>query len=76
MVEPLEPLDPLMALPAVGSIVAAAFGSPLLAGALLAVACLTKAQAVFIMPVVVLASWTAGRGRSVAAAASGGAARA
>ena len=66
-------LDPLMALPAVGSIVAAAFGSPLLAGALLAVACLTKAQAVFIMPVVVLASWTAGRGRSVAAAASGAA---
>jgi len=66
-------LDPLMALPAVGSIVAAAAGSSAAAGALLAAACLTKAQAVFIAPVVVLASWKAGRARSVAAAASGAA---
>lgn len=66
-------LDPLMALPAIGSIAAAAAGSSFGAGALLAIACLTKAQAVFIVPVVGLASWNAGRGRSVAASASGAA---
>ena len=55
-------LDPLMALPAVGAIGAAAFGWPLAAGALAAVACLTKAQAIFIGPVVMLAVWNAGDG--------------
>lgn len=52
-------LDPLMAWPAVGAIIAAAAGVPLAAGALAAIACLTKAQAVFIVPVVVLAVWNA-----------------
>jgi hypothetical protein len=66
-------LDPLMALPAVGAIAAATAGWPFTAGALLAIACLTKAQAVFIAPVVALAVWThAGsrRCRIVAAAAA------
>ncbi len=50
-------LDPLMALPAVGSVSAAALGAPLIAGALIAIACLTKAQAIFLVPVVALAAW-------------------
>lgn len=50
-------IDPLMALPAVASVVAAVSGTPVLAGVLLAIACLTKAQAVFLFPVVVLAAW-------------------
>jgi hypothetical protein len=66
-------LDPLMALPALAAIVAAASGLPFIAGALLAIACLTKAQAVFIAPVVGLAGWSAGRARSLAATAAGGA---
>lgn len=53
-------LDPLAALPAVGSLIAACIGAPILAGALLALACLTKLQAVFIAPVVLLATWNAG----------------
>ncbi|MEO8076221.1 MAG: hypothetical protein ABI818_07830 [Acidobacteriota bacterium] len=53
-------LDPLMALPAVSAIVAASSGFPALSGALLATACLTKAQAVFVAPVVALAIWNAG----------------
>ncbi|OFW10126.1 MAG: hypothetical protein A3H96_17835 [Acidobacteria bacterium RIFCSPLOWO2_02_FULL_67_36] len=56
-------LDPLMALPAIGAIVAAVEGRPIVAGALLAIACLTKAQAVFITPVVALAVWNAPAGR-------------
>ena len=56
-------LDPLMALPAVGAIAAATGGAPFAAGALLAVACLTKAQAVFIIPVVALAVWNSEGGR-------------
>ncbi|HEX6974248.1 MAG TPA: hypothetical protein VF147_07600 [Vicinamibacterales bacterium] len=55
-------LDPLMALPAIGAILAAFEGRALLAGALFALACLTKAQAVFIGPVVALATWNASRG--------------
>ncbi len=56
-------LDPLMALPALGAIGAATAGWPLAAGVLAAVACLTKAQAVFIVPIVMLAAWNAGPGR-------------
>ncbi len=52
-------LDPLMALPAVGGLAAAALGAPLVAGALIAIACLTKAQAIFLVPVAALASWNA-----------------
>jgi hypothetical protein len=66
-------LDPLMALPAAGAIVAAAAGSSFLAGALLAVGCLTKAQAVFIAPVVALAGWNAGRARGLAGTTAGAA---
>jgi 4-amino-4-deoxy-L-arabinose transferase-like glycosyltransferase len=54
-------LDALMALPALGSIAAAALNAPIAAGALLAIACLTKLQAIFILPVVALALWNAGR---------------
>lgn len=55
-------LDAEMAVPAALALVAAAVGSPGLAGGLLAAAVLTKAQAVFIAPVVVLAVLTtAGR---------------
>jgi hypothetical protein len=50
-------LDPLIALPAVASVAAAVMGAPILAGAMIAVACLTKAQAVFLLPVVVLGAW-------------------
>jgi hypothetical protein len=54
-------LDPLMALPAVAAIAAAAAGAPVAAGALIAVACLTKLQAVFLVPIVALALWNGGR---------------
>lgn len=50
-------LDPLVALPAVASVAAAVAGAPVLAGALIAVACFTKAQAVFLLPVVILGAW-------------------
>lgn len=52
-------LDPLMALPAMGALATAASGLALAAGALTAVACLTKAQAVFVVPVTALALWNA-----------------
>ena len=48
-------VDALFALPALGALVAAAAGSAGLAGSLLALAVLTKPQAVFIAPVVGLA---------------------
>lgn len=54
-------LDALMALPALGAIAAASLNAPVAAGALLAIACLTKLQAIFILPVVGLALWNAGR---------------
>jgi hypothetical protein len=50
-------LDALMALPALGAIAAATLEAPILAGALISIACLTKAQAIFILPVVGLALW-------------------
>jgi GPI-GlcNAc transferase complex PIG-U subunit len=50
-------LDPLMALPAVASVAAAVTGAPIVAGALMAIACLTKAQAIFLLPVVILGAW-------------------
>jgi hypothetical protein len=56
-------LDSLMALPAVAAIAAASGGALFTAGALVAIACLTKAQAVFIIPVVALAAWNSGSGR-------------
>jgi hypothetical protein len=50
-------LDALMALPALGAIAAATLHAPIVAGGLLSIACLTKAQAIFILPVVGLALW-------------------
>ncbi len=47
-------LDPMYVLPAAGALVAAAGGYPFAAGALIAAAMLTKAQAVFVLPAVVL----------------------
>ena len=68
-------LDAQFVLPAIAALVAAAYGWPTLAGALIAAAVLTKAQALFIAPTVALAIWTIGgaRGRSVriASAAAG-----
>jgi hypothetical protein len=64
-------LDALMALPALGSIAAAALNAPVVAGALLAIACLTKLQAIFILPVVALALWNAGRPRGAKAIGAG-----
>jgi hypothetical protein len=52
-------LDALMALPALGAIAAATLDAPMVAGALLSIACLTKVQAIFILPVVGLALWNA-----------------
>jgi hypothetical protein len=56
-------LDAQMAVPAALAIVAAAHGSPVLAGVLITLAVLTKAQAVFVAPIVLMAVWgsTAGR---------------
>lgn len=50
-------LHALMALPALGAIAAATLEAPILAGALISIACLTKVQAVFMLPVVALALW-------------------
>lgn len=63
-------LDPLAALPAVGSLVAACLGAPIAAGTLLAVACLTKLQAVFMAPAVLLATWNTATSERVSKTAS------
>lgn len=65
-------LDALMALPALGAIAAATLSAPVMAGALVSIACLTKVQAIFVAPVVALALWNSGaqfRSRRLAAAA-------
>ncbi len=68
-------LDPLMALPSVAALIAAAAGAPVAAGALAVAACLTKVQAIFILPVAALALWNASPNvrlsRGVTAATSG-----
>src|SRR5262249_14080665 len=51
-------LDAQFVLPAVGALVAASTGWPVVAGAFFAAALLTKAQALFIGPAVALAIWT------------------
>jgi hypothetical protein len=64
-------LDALMALPALGAVAAATAGAPVAAGALLALACLTKVQAIFVAPIVALALWNSGaaqRGRRLSTA--------
>jgi hypothetical protein len=64
-------LDPLAALPAVGALAAACAGAPVVAGALVALACLTKLQAVFMVPVVLVATWNAATSERVVRMASG-----
>jgi hypothetical protein len=64
-------LDPVAALPAVGSLVAACCGAPVVAGTLLALACLTKLQAVFMVPIVLLTMWNAASSERVSRFASG-----
>ena len=71
--EVLGYLDPLMMLPAIGSLVLLHRRSPEWAGASLALAMLTKPQAVLIAPIFALAAWRLGGWRSTAAAAAGGA---
>jgi hypothetical protein len=66
-------LDPLIALPAVASVAAAIMGAPILAGALIAVACVTKAQAIFLLPVVVVGAWNGSAMKPASAAARTGA---
>jgi hypothetical protein len=66
-------LDALMTLPALAAIVAASSGSAVQAGVLIAIACLTKAQAVFIVPVVGLAAWQTRGPRGVGFTAAGAA---
>ncbi len=68
-------LDAQFVLPAIAALVAAAYGWPTLAGALIAASVLTKAQAIFIAPAVALAIWTlgggSGRAMRIASAAAG-----
>jgi hypothetical protein len=73
-------LDPLFVLPAVGSLVAATFSAPLVAGSLAAAAFLTKPQALVLAPALALALFaseprhrlvqTAGRGLAGASMAA------
>lgn len=60
-------IDVWFAVPAVASLVAASFGRPLVAGALFAGAVLTKQQAIFLAPVVIVALWNAGDPRDARA---------
>jgi Gpi18-like mannosyltransferase len=71
--EVLGYLDPLMMLPAIASLVFLHSGAAAWAGASLAIAMLTKPQALLIAPVVALAAWRIGGWRSLGAAIIGGA---
>jgi hypothetical protein len=55
-------IDVFAAVPAVGAVVAAASGRPVVAGALFAAAAMTKPQALFAGPAVALALWNVGDG--------------
>jgi len=63
-------LDAAMAMPAAAALLAAGTGHPAIAGALIAAAVLTKAQAVFVFPVVALAVFWRRRTTPAAALAS------
>jgi hypothetical protein len=69
--EVLGYLDPLMMLPAIGALVLLHEGLPALAGAALAVAMLTKPQALLLAPIVALAAWRIAGRRGAAGAAAG-----
>jgi hypothetical protein len=69
--EVLGYLDPLMMLPAVGAVVLLYGGWPALAGASLAVAMLTKPQALLLAPICALAAWRLGGVRGALHAAAG-----
>lgn len=71
--EVLGYLDPLMMLPAIASLVLLDLGAAAWAGASLAIAMLTKPQAMLIAPVVALAAWRIGGWRTLAATSIGGA---
>jgi hypothetical protein len=71
--EVLGYLDPLMMLPAIAALVFVHFGVPAWAGASLAIAMLTKPQAILIAPVCALAVWRTGGIRGFLSAAVGGA---
>jgi hypothetical protein len=70
--EVLGYLDPLMMLPAIGSLVLLHVGAPAWAGAALAIAMLTKPQALLLLPILALGALRTGGSRHVAAAAAGG----
>ncbi len=63
-------LDAEMAMPAAAALLSAGTGHPAIAGALIAAAVLTKAQAVFVLPVVALAVFSQHRTRAVGALAA------
>jgi hypothetical protein len=71
--EVLGYLDPLMMLPAIASLILIHLGAASWAGVCLAIAVLTKPQAVLIVPVYALAAWRMGGRRGLASAAIGGA---
>jgi len=56
-------LDPLFVLPLTASLLAGIGGWPFVAGALFAIAVMTKAQAVVVLPAVALALWNGGTAR-------------
>lgn len=63
--EALGYLDPLLMLPATGSLIALHVRLPATAGAMLAMALLTKPQGLLIVPAFLLAAWHTGRWRAV-----------
>jgi len=70
--EVLGYLDPLMMLPAISAFVFIHFGVPAWAGASVAIAMLTKPQALLIVPICGLATWRIGGVRGLVSAAMGG----
>lgn len=77
MITTLGYFDAFLALPAFGALVAASYGRPWMAGALLTAAVMTKPQGVLIAPAVAIALWNAGEGaaalkRLLAASAASG----
>ena len=70
--EVLGYLDPLMMLPAIASLVLLHLRAPDWAGASLAIAVLTKPQALLVAPILALGAWRTGGVRALVAAAAGG----